>query len=99
MTLNLKLDLPRLEPTQYCTALAVSGAWRGTNTDKLSEELSWEILIYRRWHRCLCHFYKLPNNQRPLSLYSEIPQKRTSHHNLRRANVYEANAKNIPDSY
>ena len=67
--------------------------WRGTNTDKLYEELGWEILYYRRWYRRLCHFYKLRNNQRPLYLYSEIPQECTFHHNLRRANVYEANAK------
>ena len=83
----------RLESTQYSAALAVSGAWRGTNTDKLYEELGWEILYYRRWYRRLCHFYKLRNNQRPLYLYSEIPRERTFHHNLRRANVYEANAK------
>ena len=88
----------RLESTQYSAALAVSAAWRGqhvrgTNTDKLYEELGWEILYYRRWYRRLCHFYKLRNNQRPLYLYSEIPQERTFHHNLCRANVYEANAK------
>ena len=83
----------RLESTQYSAALAVSGAWRGTNTDKLYEELCWEILYYRRWYRRLCHFYKLRNNQRPLYLYSEIPQECTLHHNLHRANVYEANAK------
>ena len=65
----------------------------GTNTDTLYEELGWEILYYRRWYRRLCHFYKLRNNQRPLYLYSEIPQERTFHHNLRRANVYEANGK------
>ena len=77
----------RLESTQYTAALAVSGAWRGTNTDKLYEELGWEILYYRRWYRRLCHFYKLQNNERPLYLYSEIPQERIFHHNLRRANV------------
>ena len=84
----------RLESTQYPAALAVSGAWRGTNTDKLYEELSWGILYYRRWYRRLCHFYKLRNDQRPLYLYSQIPQERTlKHHNLHRANVYKANAK------
>ena len=85
----------RLESTQYTAALAVSGAWRGTNTGKLYEELGWEILYYRRWYRRLCHFYKLQNNERPLYLYSEIRQERIFHHNLRRANVYEANAKSI----
>ena len=63
----------RLESTHYSAALAVSGAWRGTNTDKLYKELSWEILYYRRWYRRPCHFYKLRNNQIPLYLYSGIP--------------------------
>ena len=85
----------RLESTQYSAAPAVSGAWPGTNTNKLYEELGWAILYYRRWYRRLCHFYKLRNNQGPLYLYSETPQERTSHHNLRRANVYEDNAKSI----
>ena len=83
-----------LESTQYSAVLTVNGAWRGTNTDKLYEELGWEILCYRRWCRRLFHFYKLQDDQRPSYLYSEIPQERTFHHNLRGANVYEANAKN-----
>ena len=33
----------RLERIQYSAALAVSGAWRGTNIDKLYEELGWEV--------------------------------------------------------
>ena len=36
-----------------------------TRPDRLYEELGWEILYYRRWYRCLCHFYKLRNDQRP----------------------------------
>ena len=44
------------------------------NTDKIYEELGWEIPYYRRWYRRLCHFYKLQNDQRPLYLYNEIPQ-------------------------
>ena len=35
---EFKLDFTkRLESTQYSAALAVSGAWRGTNTDKIYE--------------------------------------------------------------
>ena len=83
----------RLESTQYSAALAVSGAWQGTNTDKLYKELGWEVLYYKRWYRRLCHFCKLRHNQRPLYLYPEIPKERIFHYNLRRANVYEANAK------
>ena len=32
----------KLESTQYSAALAVTGAWCGTNTDRLYEELGWE---------------------------------------------------------
>ena len=91
---EFKLDFTkRLESTQYSAALAVSGAWRGTNRDKIYEELGWEILYYRRWYRRLCHFYKLQNDQRPLYLYNEIPQERTFSYNLRRPNVFESSAK------
>ena len=91
---EFKLDFTKkLESTQYSAALAVSGAWRGTNTDKLYEELGLEILFYRRWHRRLCHFYNLRNDQRPLYLFSEIPQERTLHYSLRRPSVYEPNVK------
>ena len=38
----------KLESTQYTAALAVSGAWRGTNRNKLYEELGWEYLYHRR---------------------------------------------------
>ena len=89
---EFKLDFTKkLESTQYSAALAVTGAWRGTNTDRLYEELGWEILYHRRWYRRLCHFYKLRNDQRPFYLYSEIPQEHKHHYNLRRPNVYEPN--------
>ena len=32
----------RLEQTQYSAALAVTGAWRGTNRQQLYKELGWE---------------------------------------------------------
>ena len=73
--------------------VSVSGEWRGSNTDKLYEELVWDILYYKRWNRRLCHLYSLGNDQRPLYLYSDIPQEHTFHHNLHRANIYEGIAK------
>ena len=83
----------RPESTKYSAVLAVSGAWRGTNTDKIYEELGWEILYYRRWYRRQCHFYKLQSDQRPLYLCKEIPQERTFSYNLRRPNESESSAK------
>ena len=42
---NMSLDLTsKLEQTQYSAALAVTGAWRGTNRQRLKEELGWENL-------------------------------------------------------
>ena len=55
----------KLETVQYSTALAVSGAWRGTKC-KLYEELGWEYLYHRRRYRHLIHFYKLKQSRLPL---------------------------------
>ena len=41
-------ETQRLEQTQYSAALAVAGAWRGTNRQRLYEELGWESLYHRR---------------------------------------------------
>ena len=47
---NFSLSLTTvLESVQYSAALAVTGAWRGTNTDKIYEELGWESLYHRRY--------------------------------------------------
>ena len=72
-----------LEPTQYSAALAVSGSWSGTNTDRLLEELGWEYFYHRRWCRRLCHFYKLRNTQSPSYLFQHIPSERVVNYNLR----------------
>ena len=63
----------RLERIQYSAALAVSGAWRSTNIDRLYEELGWESIYYRRWYRRLCHFFKLTMNRSPTYLYQLVP--------------------------
>ena len=81
----------RLERIQYSAALAVSGAWRSTNIDRLYEELGWESLYYRRWYRRLCHFFKLTMNQSPTYFYQLVPPVRSVKYNLRRANVHEIN--------
>ena len=38
-SLTLRYQMDALERTQYQAALAASGAWKGTNTDKIYEEL------------------------------------------------------------
>ena len=38
----------KIEQTQYAAALSVTGAWRGTNWQRLYNELGWESLYSRR---------------------------------------------------
>ena len=47
LTLNYLMNA--LECTQYEAALAVSVTWKGTNKDKIYEELGWETLDQRRF--------------------------------------------------
>ena len=54
-----------IERIQYQEALAITGAWKGTNLNKIYEELGWESLTDRRWSRRLIHFYKIQNNYIP----------------------------------
>ena len=66
----------RLKQAQYSAALAVAGAWRGTNRQRLYEELGWESLYHRRWFRRLCHFFNLVKSQSLDYLFHEIPPER-----------------------
>ena len=71
LTLNYLMNI--LEKTQYQAALAVSGCWKGTNTDKIYEELGWESLDQRRFFHRLVMFYKIVNNLTPEYLKQPIP--------------------------
>ena len=80
--------MSKLESTQYDAALAVSGAWRGTSTDKVPEELGWETLAHRRWYRRLCQFYKIINYNFPEYLRTHLPKRRGNPYNLRRPDIF-----------
>ena len=54
-----------LESVQYNAALIVAGCWKGTNTDKIYDELGWEKLSARRHFRRLTLFYKICNGLTP----------------------------------
>ena len=62
-----------LEKIHYNSALAITGAIRGTSKEKLCQELRLESLEKRRWYRKLCYFYKIFNKQSPTYLLSVIP--------------------------
>ena len=49
VTLNSQME--KVERIQYQAALAITGAWQGSNRSKLYEELGWESLSDRRMFR------------------------------------------------
>ena len=79
----------RIEQTQYLAALAVTGTWRGTNRQRLFNELGWESLYHRRWYRRLCHLFSLVKSKSPEYLYSELPQERQLRYCLRNPMSFE----------
>ena len=66
------------------TALAITGAIRGTNTEKLYQELRLEFLQNRRKLRRLSSFYKIYNEQSPLYLYNLILAKTSGKYPFRK---------------
>jgi len=71
---NQRMDLMKLiEQVQYSAALIVSGCWKGSNRERLYEELGWESLSDRRWCRRLCMFYKIKKGFAPAYLSEHIP--------------------------
>ena len=79
----------KLESAQYNAALAITRAIRGTNAEKLYQELGLESLQNRRKLRRLSLFYKIYNYRSPLFLYNLIPAKTPGNYPLR-------NVKEIP---
>ena len=48
---------------QYQAALAITGAWQGSNCSKLNEELGWETLSDRRMSRRILQIHKMMTNK------------------------------------
>ena len=67
----------KLESIQYNACLAVTGAVRGTSTEKIYQELGLESLKSRRWFRKLCRFHKIFNDKFPSYLFNLIPNFNT----------------------
>ena len=74
---NLSTLMDRLESLQYQAGLAVTGMWKGTNRDKVYEELGWEPLNLRRYFRRLTVFYKIMNDMTPQYLLDPVTPPRT----------------------
>ena len=67
-----------IESVQYNAALAITGAIRGSSREKLYQELGFESLHDRRWHRKLCFYFKIRHNNCPLYLTELFAAMETS---------------------
>ena len=63
----------KLESVQYNACLAINGAICGLSREKIYQQLGFESLQQRRWHRKLCSFYKVFKNKSPRYLFNMIP--------------------------
>ena len=64
--------MEKVERIQYQAALAVTGAWQGSNRSKLYDELGWESLSNRRWCKRILHIHKIVSNETPLYLKDKL---------------------------
>ena len=69
----------KLESIQYKAALAITGAIRGSSTEKPYQELGFNSLQQRRSYRKLCLFFKIIKSQSPRYLFELIPTARQAY--------------------
>ena len=70
---TLTAPMEEIERIQYQAALAVTGAWKGSNRTKLYEELGWESLSDRRRSRRALQIHKIETNCTPSYLKEKLP--------------------------
>ena len=68
----------KIESVQYDSALAITGAIRGTSKTKLYNEVGLESLKDRRWMHRLCYFRKIFSTHAPSYLFDYIPPQTVS---------------------
>ena len=72
----------KVEKIQYQAALAVTGAWQGSDRVKLYEELGWESLSDRRMCKRVLQIHKIVNGGTPSYLRDIMPPNRRNLANL-----------------
>ena len=73
ITLNSVMEC--IERIQYQAALFITGTWKGTNRNKLYDELEWESQSDRRWCHRLIQMFKIHNGLTPCYLNENLPPK------------------------
>ena len=79
--------MEKAEQVQYQAALAVTGAWQGTDRVRIYEELGWESLTDRRMLRRVLQVHKILDGKTPSYLREKLPQSRNNLINL--PNVFQ----------
>ena len=82
----------KLESLQYNATLAITGAIKGSSTEKIYEELGLESLKSRRWYRKMSFLYKVLKSESPSYLFNTIPSSNNRQHQTR-------NSGNIPSFF
>ena len=67
--------------------LSITGAIRGTSTEKIYQELRLEYVKSKRWFRKFCNFYKIFNEKTPSYLFNLIPNFNSVHNTRLRHNI------------
>ena len=88
-SINLNYLMNTLEIIQYHCALAITGAWKGSSSTKIYEELGWESLTDRRYCRRLSRFYKIQNNLTPACMKDPLPPSKNNRYGTRSEHVLQ----------
>ena len=75
--------MEKIERVQYQAALAVTGAWQGSNYSNLNEELGRETLSDRRMVRRILQIHKIMNSKTPSYLKDKLPPKHRPFFNIK----------------
>ena len=77
----------KLESLQYNATMVITGAIRGSSTEKIYEELGLESLKSRRWYRKMSFFYKVLKTESPSYLLNAIPNRNRQHQTRNSGNI------------
>ena len=87
------------ESVQYNTALAITGAIKGSSREKLYEELAQEYLYRSRWTRRLCLLYKVFSSGQPSYIYDLLPPLRSSRRHVNSFNLVSCKSEYFKNSF
>ena len=90
----------KIESGQYNnTAVAVTGAIKGSSREKLYQELGLVYIYQRRWARRLCLLYKAFSTGQTSYIYDLLPSMRSSHQHVNSFNTVSCKSEYFKNSF